>query len=627
MFEPEFADRKKWLHENKRAEKYKSALSVKDVEWVQLLYWREHCLECAPPECYKSCSYYEARRDKRCVRANYGIYPDSAHKGYLGFGADVRFKRWAKLGTTLYPARFSPKKLYKIQRADLFTSKIVNTVFGATNFLNPFDRLKINWHNPQRQLFKAQTYFREKFLRRILCHASLSKKPAVEKPDCLVIECYSFEELPFNLVIEYNGGSFLYRDSVKVSKGQNYFEIAAEKFPDTGEVESSLIVYPENNLEARLVFTWLDFVKKRESKLLSSESQKKINAEKSAAKIKCVAWDLDNTLWEGTLIDSSTRDMTVKDESVKLIRQLDERGIIQTIVSKNDYDEAWAVLEKHGLSGYFVYPAINWGPKSENLRACAKAININLDTFAFIDDSPFERAEVESALPQVRVYTETQIPELLSFSEFDIPVTEESRKRRKSYLVQMQREKIAQEYRGDYKSFLKECKMTLTLFCPAEEKHLLRCFELIERSNQLNLSTRRYSQEQFRELSAAPGIFCVAMQCKDKFGDYGTVGFASIDERGAVPKIVDLVISCRVAKKMVEHTFIEWLCKREKARGAVQIEATFVKTKKNGPLGKVFEELPFEALDEDDENVLYRLHLEKPFCTGGVIEVDDKIEK
>ncbi|MDR2728088.1 MAG: HAD-IIIC family phosphatase [Chitinispirillales bacterium] len=627
MFEPEFADKRKWRQEKKRTEKFTTALSVKDVEWARLLYWREHCLECAPPECYKSCGFYEARRDKRCVRARYGIYPDSSHKGYLGFGADVRFKKWAKLGTTLYPGRFSPKSLRKIQRMDLFTSKIVNAVFGATNFLNPFDRLKINRRNPQRQLFKAQTYFREKLLRKVICRAASSKIPFAENPDCLVIECYSFEELPFNLVIEYNGGSFLYRDSVKVSKGDNYFEIPAEKFYETVTGESSLIVYPENNLEARLIFTWLDFVKKRKSPLPSSKGQKRSDKEKPAAKIKCAAWDLDNTLWEGTLIDSSTRDMVIKEDCVKLIKQLDERGIIQTIVSKNDHDEAWAVLEKHGISEYFVYPAINWGQKSENLRACAKAININLDTFAFIDDSPFERAEVESALPQVRVYTEVQIPELLSLPEFDIEVTEESRKRRKSYLVQMQREKVAQEYWGDYKSFLKECKMELTLFCPKEEKHLLRCFELIERSNQLNLSSRRYSREQFRELNAAPGIFCAAIRCKDKFGDYGTVGFASVDERGEVPKIVDLVISCRVAKKMVEHTFIEWLSLREKVKGASQLEAAFVKTKKNGPLGKVFEELPFEVFDEDGENILYRLNLEKPFCAGGVIEVNDKTEK
>ena len=365
MFEPEFADKRKWLQENKQAEKCKSALPVKDVEWVQLLYWREHCLECAPPECYKSCSYYEARRDKRCVRAAYGIYPDSLHKGYLGFGADVRFKRWAKLGTTLYSGRFSPKRLRKIQRTDLLTSKIVNAVFSATNFLNPFDRLKINWRNPQRQLFKAQTYFREKLLLKV-CRASSLKTAALEKPDCLAIECYSFHELPFNLVIEYNGGSFIYRDSVKVSNGKNYFEIPAEKFPDAGKGESSLIVYPEDNLEVRLIFTWLDFVKKRNSSLPSSKNQNKTNQEKSAAKVKCVAWDLDNTMWNGTLIDSSTRDITVKEECVTLIKQLDERGIIQTIVSKNDHDEAWAVLERHGLGGYFIYPAINWGQKSEN---------------------------------------------------------------------------------------------------------------------------------------------------------------------------------------------------------------------------------------------------------------------
>ena len=616
MWEPEFANRKKWRKEKERAEKFTSSLLPKDTEWVQLLYWREHCLECAPPECYKSCTFYEARRDKRCVRAAYGIYPNRAFKGYLGFGADVRFKKWAKLGTNLYPADFPPKQLREFQNADLFTSKIINTIFRATNFFNPLERMKIEFRNPQRQLFKAQTYFREMLLRKVL------SRRASSLPDCLVIECCSFEELSFNLVIEYNGGSFIYRDSVKVSKGHNYFEIPAEKFSDIHNGEGSLTVYPENNLEVRLIFTWLDFVKKRGQSVKAAAQS--TEAKGAAPKVKCVAWDLDNTMWKGTLVDSSSREISIEEDRVELIKQLDERGIIQTVISKNDYQEAWAVLEKRGIADYFVYPAINWGPKSENLRSCALAININLDTFALIDDSAFERAEVQSALPQVRVYTDEQISEILNYPEFDVPVTEESRSRRKSYLVQMQREKVQEQHRGDYKSFLKECRMQLTLFHPKEEKHLLRCFELIQRSNQLNLSSRRYTEEQFRELVSCKGIFCVAMHCKDKFGDYGTIGFASVDERGAAPKITDLVISCRAAKKLVEHTFIEWLGKREKMRGARRLETVFIKTKKNGPLGKVFEEMPFQAFDEESETVLYTLDLDKLGGWGGVIEVIDK---
>ncbi|MDR0305724.1 MAG: HAD-IIIC family phosphatase [Chitinispirillales bacterium] len=619
MWEPEFADRKKWRKERDLTKKFTSSLKPQDIEWVQLFYWREHCLECAPPECYKSCTFFEARRDKRCVRAAYGIYPNTALKGYLGFGADVRFKKWAKLGTNLYPAVFSPVQLRKFQNIDRFTSKIINTVFRVTNFFNPLDRMNIKFHNPQRQLFKIQTYLRERLLRKIS-----SPSPETFLPDCLVIECYSFEELSFNLVIEYNGGEFIYRDSVKVSKGHNYFEISAEKFSGINSGESSMIVYPENNLEARVVFTWLDFIKKRETSGKSSPPVKPASQNGAASKVKCVAWDLDNTMWNGTLVDSSSREISIGEDRVKLIKQLDERGIIQTVVSKNDYQEAWAVLEKHEIAGYFVYPAINWGPKSENLRSCAQAININLDTFALIDDSAFERAEVQSALPQVRVYTDEQISELLNYPEFDVPVTEESRNRRKSYLVQMQREKVQEQHRGDYRSFLKECRMQLTLFCPKEEKHLLRCLELIQRSNQLNLSCRRYSEKQFRELISSNGIFCVALHCKDKFGDYGTVGFASIDERGAVPKITDLVISCRAAKKLVEHTFIEWLGKKEKARGWRCLETTFVKTKKNGPLGKVFEEMPFEAFDEERENVVYRLDFENLGGWSGVIDVIDQ---
>ena len=98
------------------------------------------------------------------------------------------------------------------------------------------------------------------------------------------------------------------------------------------------------------------------------------------------------------------------------MRKLDERGILQTIVSKNDHHEAWAMVEKLGLAEYFLYPAIGWGRKSDSLRRIAERLNIGLDTFAFVDDSAFERAEVAEALPMVRVYDEkgTSLEQLLS---------------------------------------------------------------------------------------------------------------------------------------------------------------------------------------------------------------------
>ena len=119
-----------------------------------------------------------------------------------------------------------------------------------------------------------------------------------------------------------------------------------------------------------------------------------------APKVKCVAWDLDNTLWEGILVESDPSRIYIKSDVIRLIKSFDVRGIIQTIVSKNDHDLALKVLKQNKISDYFIYPAINWGQKSKNLSTIAKNINIDLNTFALIDDSEFERFEVKNSLPQ-----------------------------------------------------------------------------------------------------------------------------------------------------------------------------------------------------------------------------------
>ena len=103
----------------------------------------------------------------------------------------------------------------------------------------------------------------------------------------------------------------------------------------------------------------------------------------------------------------------------------------------------------------------------------------------------------------------------------------------------------------------------------------------------------------------------MGFQCKDKFGDYGIVGFASLDERSDEPRRVDLVISCRVAQKMVERTLIEWFAERGKSKGQNVINADLIKTKRNGPLRSVFESLPFEVVEEDDKVIRMSLSLDR----------------
>ncbi|MDG5814875.1 HAD-IIIC family phosphatase [Chitinispirillales bacterium ANBcel5] len=609
MWEPEFANKRLWKSEKSIPEKVKSRLGIKDVNRVKLLYWREHCLECSPPECYHTCPIYAPRKDKRCVRVNYGLYPNPHFSGLLPYGIDVRFKKWAKLGTSLYNASLSPSEYRKIAKIDILMARFVNAMYRISNPFNPLEWFRITFRNPQRNLYKLHTLLREKVLTKI------KSKDNDFKPDCFVMECYSFYETSFKLQIEHSKETIIFRDSVLITPGHNYREIPIKNFNSTG----SITIYPENDLNVRMVFTWLDFVEKKTSNSLNPKKE-----EKPAEKVKCVAWDLDNTLWNGTLIEDGESNMVIPQEHIEVIKKLDERGIIQTVTSKNNYEEAWSVLEKYGIEQYFIYPAINWAPKSENLSTIAKKINIDLNTFAIIDDSAFERAEIKASHPQVRLYSDKEVLELLQNPEFDVPVTDASKMRRISYLNQVQRERVKEQFSGDYTTFLKECRMELEIFRPLETKHKHRCLELVQRSNQLNLSSRRYSAEEFEELLGKKGYLCLALQCRDKFGEYGIIGFCSIDQTARVPRIMDFVISCRVAQKKVEHTFIEWLGRNQKQRGCSSLELVLVRTKKNGPLVRVFQELPFEEKIVEEDKSLLTLKLEKISEQSDIIRIVDK---
>ena len=136
-----------------------------------------------------------------------------------------------------------------------------------------------------------------------------------------------------------------------------------------------------------------------------------------------------------------------------LIKRLDEMGVIQTITSKNNFDLAWQKIVSLGLGDYFIYPAINWERKSQSMMAIAKELNINIDTFALIDDSAFERDEVRSALPQPRQYDVSEINSILLYPEFDLPITEESKNRRLSYMIEAKRKNILSSWDGDYDAF------------------------------------------------------------------------------------------------------------------------------------------------------------------------------
>jgi FkbH-like protein len=435
-----------------------------------------------------------------------------------------------------------------------------------------------------------------------------------------VIECFSPEKSPFRLALNLRvDGATIFRHAVEVAPGQNFFSVPVALPHDLAERDYLLTVEPEVEHEVRVIFTWLDFVVLRRGADLPAAAARG----GPARKVKCVAWDLDNTLWQGILVEDGAANLRLRSEAVALIKQLDARGIIQTVVSKNNHDDALAAIADFGLSDYFLYPAINWGQKSANLQQVADRLNINIDTFALIDDSPFERQEVVTALPMVRIYSEQALESLLERPEFDVPVTSASRQRRLSYLTEVHRERAREVFAGDYLDFLRSCAIKLRIFRPSTAAETLRCLELIERTNQLNLSGRRYDAEAFDRLLRAPGYLCLAMECEDRFGSYGIVGFASVVEDGEQPTLMDFVMSCRVAQKRVEHCVIGWLARRASERGHRKLLADLQPTSRNKPLLKVFEDMRFATEREEAGRVLLALDLATAdLGAGAVIALD-----
>ncbi len=568
----------------------KSQILTSDIEYILQTHWEEHCLECAPPSCYASCPLYIERADKKCRNLYYGVRQNKSFSGLLGYGAEIKFKKWGKLETELSMKYGTVPEIQQQAHKNQRIVGLIDAMYGP-----------LKWLDNKRKLNGAYTLHKRKKLR----------EPIAGQPDIVfddfVIECYSYEAVPFRLVIE-NKLHNQFRSSVVVNPGQNLIKIPFAEFRYVdGLPTGTLSVYPENDQEMHLVFTWLDFVKYKSKPANPATAT---NLPTPAAKVKCVAWDLDNTLWAGVFIESKPEDLVVNKDAVALIKKLDEMGIIQTVVSKNSHDEVMPFLASIGIDEYFLYPGINWGQKSESLKRIAKSLNINIDTFAVIDDSPFERMEIATALPQVRVYEHTRINELLSLPEFNTPVTEEGRNRRKFYQIEQKRNEVVESFSGDYASFLKSCDFHLNIFVPSQPEQKDRCYELIQRTNQLNISSKRYTREEYDAILDNNTFLKYAFDCRDKFGEYGIVGFCIIAKSADYYKITDFVISCRVAQKMVEHSFVYWLSRKMKTAGVPVILADYIKTSRNAPILTVFEDLEFEKQSLGNDHYILKKEIE-----------------
>jgi FkbH-like protein len=326
-----------------------------------------------------------------------------------------------------------------------------------------------------------------------------------------------------------------------------------------------------------------------------------INEKKQKQKIKCVVWDLDNTIWDGILIED--KGVTLRNGVVNIIKALDNRGILQSVASKNDHEPAVAKLKEFGLDEYFIYPQIHWNPKSSSIKSIAQSINIGIDTLAFIDDQPFEREEVKYANPEVLCIDVADLNKILDMPEMNPKfITEDSKLRRQMYMSDISRNKDEESFAGTQEEFLATLGMVFTI-SPVGDGDLQRAEELTVRTHQLNATGYTYSYDELDHFRKSDRHKLFIADLEDKYGTYGKIGLILIEcaEDGWTLKL--LLMSCRVMSRGVGTIMMSHMMGLAKNAGA-RFRAEFVPTERNRIMYVTYKFAGFREVEERDGIVI-----------------------
>ncbi len=294
--------------------------------------------------------------------------------------------------------------------------------------------------------------------------------------------------------------------------------------------------------------------------------------------VKCVVWDLDNTIWEGILLEDP--EVLLRPEVPGILRTLDERGILLSIASRNDHEAAFSKLRELRLDDYFLYPQINWNSKAASIARIAKDLNLALDAFAFVDDQPFEREEVAFSHSGVLCIDSADLEGFLDRPELNPRfITEDSRLRRRMYQADIARNREEAQFVGPTEEFLATLGMVFTI-APCREEDLKRAEELTVRTHQLNTTGYTYSYEELDVLRQSPGHELLIASLEDRHGAYGKIGLSLVEKGLEVWTVKLLLMSCRVMSKGVGTIMIQQLLRRAKEAG-VKLRAEFVSNNRN----------------------------------------------
>ncbi len=337
----------------------------------------------------------------------------------------------------------------------------------------------------------------------------------------------------------------------------------------------------------------------------------RIVAAKLGRSSKCLVLDLDNTLWGGVVGDDGLEGLIIGQGSAlgeaftafqEYAKDLSRRGIILAVCSKNDETNALEPFDKHPemvlKRGDIACFVANWSDKAANVRAIAEHLNIGIDSLVFVDDNPFERTLVRQELPMVAVPEVGDDPANYAQIVADagyfegLGITDDDRHRSGQYQGNVQREALRASV-TDLPAYLRSLEMQL-ISRPFDAVGLQRTVQLINKTNQFNLTTRRYTEEDVRAVMADKRAFGLQLRLLDRFGDNGVISIiiGKMDEEDDL--LIDTwLMSCRVLGRQVEPTTLNLVVAEGRRLGARRLVGEFIPTKKNGMVKDHYERLGF----------------------------------
>ena len=343
---------------------------------------------------------------------------------------------------------------------------------------------------------------------------------------------------------------------------------------------------------------------------------------------KCLVIDCDNTLWGGIIgedgIDGIELGQTYPGsaylEFQQSILDLYNRGIILAISSKNNKDDVLAVLNNHPdmvlNEEHFAIIKANWNDKVSNIKEITEGLNIGLDSMVFVDDSDFETNMVREYLPQVKVISLPKDPTvyrdtLNSCGLFDsLTVSEEDGKRGKMYKAELGRKRLKSES-INLESYFASLEMEIVIGNP-DSFLIPRVAQLTQRTNQFNLTTKRYSEADVKRFVESDNYEIKYLKLKDRFGDTGIVGVAILEYNGDSALIDTFLLSCRIIGRGVEDVFLRYCIECAREKGMQKICGYYLKTKKNSQVSNFYQKRGFKVESLSDNEKRHFFSLDNP---------------